>query len=138
VRDARARFTVPAETKERLLERFLEALGADDQAALLTLVADDATWTGDGGGKVPASRRVVVGADRVVRMLLGIERKWGAVVRHSVAWINGEPAIISHAGDHLVFTTSIETDGERLTAFYRVLNPDKLRHASGTTLRAHE
>ena len=33
---------------------------------------------------------------------------------------------------------SIETDGERLTAFYRVLNPDKLRHASADMIRTSE
>jgi RNA polymerase sigma-70 factor (ECF subfamily) len=132
VRDSKARFAVPLETKERLLEQLLAAIGADDQKALLALVADDATWTGDGGGKVSASRRVVVGASRIVRMLLGLERKWGSMVQHRVAWINGEPAIASHAGDRLVFTTSVETDGERFTAFYRVLNPDKLRHAEVT------
>ena len=131
VRDTKARFNVPAETKERLLERFLEALGADDQQTLLTLVASDATWTGDGGGKVPAGRRVVLGADRIVRLWLGIERKWRAVVYHRIGWINGEPALVTYAGDRLVCTTSIETDGERLTAFYRVLNPDKLRHVGG-------
>jgi hypothetical protein len=30
--------------------------------------------------------------------------------------------------DQLLFTTSAETDGERFVAFYRVLNPEKLRH----------
>jgi RNA polymerase sigma-70 factor (ECF subfamily) len=129
VRGARARFAVPAETKERLLERFLAALEADDRDALLALVSEDATWTSDGGGKVPATRRVVSGAVRVVRLLLGFERKGRGLVRHGVAWLNGEPAIVTHAGERLLFTTSVETDGERLVAFYRVLDPDKLRRA---------
>jgi RNA polymerase sigma-70 factor, ECF subfamily len=129
VRGTRARFTVPLETKERLLENLLAALEADDRDTLLGLVAEDATWTSDGGGKVAATRRVVVGGDRVVRLMLGVERKWHAAVRHRVAWVNGEPTIVTHTGNVLRCTTSIETDGERLTAFYRVLNPEKLRHA---------
>ena len=132
VRGARSRFAVPAETKERLLERFLAAIEADDQEALLALVAEDATWTADGGGRVSASRRTVVGADRIVRLLLGLERKWCVSMRHSVAWINGEPAILTHEGDSLRCTTSVETDGERLVAFFRVLNPEKLRHVEHT------
>ena len=131
VRSHRARFSVPPETHERLLERFLDALHADDQDALLELVTENATWASDGGGKVPSTRRVVHGAQRIVRLLLGLERKGRGVVRHSVAWVNGEPAILSHAGERLVYATSVETDGERLTAFYRVLNPDKLRHVEG-------
>ena len=133
VRSERTRFRVPAETHERLLERFLAALGADDQAAMLALVAEDATWTSDGGGKVSATRRVVRGADRIVRLVLGFERKGRGVVRHEVAWINGEPAIVTRAGSRLLFTTSAATDGERFLAFYRVLNPEKLRHAAEAT-----
>lgn len=126
VRGDRARFSVPAETRERLLERLLSALERGDRQELLALVAPDATWDSDGGGKVSATRRTVKGADRIVRMLLGFERKGRGLVRHSVAWVNGEPAIITHAGDRLLFTTSVATDGELLLAFYRVLNPDKL------------
>ena len=62
VRGERRRVRVPAETHERLLERFLAALHADDPDAMLALVAEDATWTSDGGGKVAATRRVVRGA----------------------------------------------------------------------------
>ncbi len=131
VRGRKARFVVPVETKERLLERFLAALHADDQQALLALVAEDATFTADGGGKVSAARNVLRGPMHIVRFVLGIEGKWGALTRHQVQWINGEPAIVTYAGSQLFCTTSVETDGERLTAFYRVLNPEKLRHAGG-------
>lgn len=131
VRGDRARFPVAPETTERLLERFLAALAADDQEALLAVVGPDATWTSDGGGKVAATRRMVRGADRVVRLVLGFDRKGRGLVRHELRWINGEPAIVTHAGNRILFTTSVDTDGERLTAFYRVLNPDKLRHVDG-------
>ena len=129
VRGERARFPVAPETKERLLEQFLAALRADDQDTVLALVAEDATWLSDGGGKVPATRRVVRGADRIARLLLSLERKGRGLVEHRVAWINGEPALVTYAGDRVLFTTSVATDGERLVEFYRVLNPEKLRHA---------
>ncbi|HEV7990333.1 MAG TPA: RNA polymerase sigma-70 factor [Gemmatimonadaceae bacterium] len=128
VRTERTRFTVAPETRERLVSRFLEAIRTEDRESLLALVAPDATWTSDGGGRVSAARRVITGRDRVVRLILGVERKWGALVRYEIAWINGEPALLSFAGDHLFATTSIDTDGERLTGFYRVLNPEKLRN----------
>jgi hypothetical protein len=66
-----------------------------------------------------------------VRLVLGFERKGRGMVRHAIAWINGEPAIVTHAEDRLLFTTSVETDGDRFVAFYRVLNPEELRHAEG-------
>jgi RNA polymerase sigma-70 factor (ECF subfamily) len=77
-----------------------------------------------------AARRVLHGSPRVSRFLLGIENKWGEGTRHELAWINGEPAVATYADDQLIITTSIETDGEHITALYRVLNPDKLKHAT--------
>jgi RNA polymerase sigma-70 factor (ECF subfamily) len=130
VRGERARFVVPAETTERLLEQFLAALRADNRDAMLSLLSEEATFVADSGGKVSAVRNVLHGALKIARLLLGVESKWGQTTRHAVEWINGEPAIVSYFGDQVFCTTSVESDGERLTAFYRVLNPEKLRHAS--------
>jgi RNA polymerase sigma-70 factor, ECF subfamily len=128
VRGDRIRYPVPAEAHQRLLERFLAALRTDDQEAMLALVAPDTTWTSDGGGKVPSTRRIVRGAARVVRLVLGFERKTFRTLRHELAWINGEPGIVTRHGGRVRFVTTAATDGERLVAFYRMLNPDKLRH----------
>lgn len=132
IRGDRIRQAISPATQEQLLERFLAALAADDQEALLTLIAEDATWMSDGGGKVPATRRVIFGAARIVRLLRGLERKGRGLVRHQVSWINGEPALLTFAGRRLLFATSVDSDGHRLQAFYRVLNPDKLRHAEAS------
>ena len=126
----RARFDVPVETKERLLDRFLAALHADDRDAMMAVIAEDATFAADGGGKVAAIRHVIQGAQKIARFLLAIESKWGRETRHVVQWINGEPAIVSYFGEQVFSTTSVESDGEHITAFYRVLNPEKLRHAA--------
>lgn len=128
VRQDRTRFPVSLETQERLVERFVAAVQSGDRDALLSIVAEDATWTSDGGGRVPATRNVLHGAMRIVRLVLGLERKAAGRLRHEVAWLNGEPAVASYVEDRLIFTTAVETDGERLVAFYRVLNPEKLRN----------
>jgi RNA polymerase sigma-70 factor (ECF subfamily) len=129
LREGRSRFVVSPEAKERLLRRFLVALESDDQNGMLALVADDATWTSDGGGRVRSARRVVRGAMRVVRLALGLERKWRPRVplRHELDWINGEPAVATYVGQALVSTMSIDVEGEQIAAFYRVVNPDKVR-----------
>jgi len=136
VRSERPRFQVSPESKHALLERFVRALEHEDRDALLAIVAPDATFISDGGGRVRAARRIIQGAPRVVRMLLGIQRKWGDV-RDTIAWLNGEPALVSHRGDQLVSTTSFDIDGDRIVGFYRVLNPEKLKgiqaaHASAS------
>jgi RNA polymerase sigma-70 factor (ECF subfamily) len=131
VRTERARFHVSLESKRELVERFVHALAHEDRDALLAVVAPDATFVSDGGGRVRAARRIIQGAPRIVRMLLGVQRKWG-VVRYEVAWLNGEPALLGHYGDQLFSATSFDVDGDRLVGFYRVLNPEKLRHARAT------
>jgi RNA polymerase sigma-70 factor (ECF subfamily) len=128
VRGDRVKYPVPAEAHQRLLERFLAALRTDDQEAMLALVAPDATWTSDGGGKVPSTRRIVRGAARVARLVLGFERKTLRTLRHELAWVNGEPAIVTRSAEGVRFITTAGTDGDRLVAFYRMLNPDKLRY----------
>lgn len=72
--------------------------------------------------------RIICGAARIVRLLRSLERKGEGMVHHRVAWLDGEPAIVCFQRERVAFTTSVETDGTRLTVFYRVLNPDKLRH----------
>ena len=131
VRSERARFASPPGARERLLHRFLAALEADDQEALLAVFAEDATFTSDGGGEAPAMRRTVVGADRVVRALLGFQRQGRGLVMHRVAALNGTVAIVTYLGDRVAFATFLEGDGEHVAAVYRVLNPAKLRHVGG-------
>jgi RNA polymerase sigma-70 factor, ECF subfamily len=128
VRAGQARFAAPRDAHGRLLARFVEAVHAGDRDALLAVLAPDATFTSDGGGKAGAARRVIHGADRVARLFLGIERKWSHLVTHRLAPVNGEPAIISEAMGRVIAVTAFASDGARLTDGFRVLNPDKLRH----------
>jgi RNA polymerase sigma-70 factor, ECF subfamily len=128
VRGGTARVTAPRDAHARLLSRFLDALHAGDRDALLAVFAPDATFVSDGGGKVSATRRQIAGADRIVRLFLGLERKWSHLVAHRTAWVNGEAAIVSEVGGRVLCVTAFASDGERLTAAFRVLNPDKLRH----------
>ena len=129
VRGGRARHAAPPDVHARLLDRFLAALAAGDRDGLLALLAPDATFTSDGGGKVPAARKVLADPERIVHLLLSLERKWGAVTTHRTGRVNGEPAVLTYAGAHLVYVTALATDGTHVTALYRVLNPDKLRWA---------
>ena len=68
VRGDRKRFDVTESAKAALLQRFIAAMEARDEQALLALFAPDATWTADGGGKTAAAPRPIVGADRIARL----------------------------------------------------------------------
>jgi RNA polymerase sigma-70 factor (ECF subfamily) len=127
VRGDRPRFTVSESTRLALLNQFVAAVNAHDQDALLALFAEDATWTTDGGGKVVAARRVVCGAERLTRFVLGIARHFQGQATYHVAPINGETGLIIRLHGHLDSILSIDTDGTRILALYNIRNPQKLR-----------
>jgi RNA polymerase sigma-70 factor (ECF subfamily) len=128
LRDGKPRFETSAEQQGELLQRFLDALAADDKDAMVALFAPDATFVSDGGGKVRAARRILEGPDRIARFLLGLEHKYRGLITHELAELNGQPALASYRNGALYFTTAFETDGERIIGAYRVLNPDKVAH----------
>ena len=128
VREGRPRFSPPADSQARLLQRFLDALAADDKEAMLALFAPDATFTGDGGGKVSAATKILEGRERITRLFIGLEHKYPGLFSHEIIELNGQPAIGSYHHGVIRLATMFETDGERILAVYRVLNPDKLAH----------
>jgi RNA polymerase sigma-70 factor (ECF subfamily) len=67
VREARPRFAVTAESRERLLEKFLAAAGAGDRKAVMALLAEEVEYTADGGGKVVAALKVLRGPESLGR-----------------------------------------------------------------------
>ncbi len=127
VRGDRKRFEATESAKATLLQRFMTAMEARDEQALLALFAPDATWTADGGGKAGAALLPIVGADRIAKLVLGLREKFWAVDRRfEVATVNGEFGLCIRDGHRLTATLSIATDGERILDVYAVVNPDKL------------
>jgi RNA polymerase sigma-70 factor (ECF subfamily) len=127
VRGSRKRFEADATTRMALLRRFMAAVEARDEQALVELFAPDATWTADGGGKVAASLRPIVGAGRIARVVVGISEKfWAPSWRLELATVNGETGLCIRDGGRLVAVMSIETDGEQILNVYAIVNPDKL------------
>jgi RNA polymerase sigma-70 factor (ECF subfamily) len=127
VRGDRKRFEVTDSARAILLQRFMAAVEARDEQAVLALFAPDATWTADGGGKTAAAPRPIVGAGRIARLVMGLRDKFWAVNRTmELTTVNGETGLSIRDGGRLTATMSIETDGDRIFAVYAVVNPDKL------------
>ena len=102
-------------------------LGYGGERYVWALLAADATFAGDGGGKVKATVRCVVGADRVGRLVVGIERKWmGADTRHDIVTVNGTPGLLTWRNGVPDAITSFHVEDGRIAAIYVVRNPDKL------------
>jgi RNA polymerase sigma-70 factor, ECF subfamily len=119
---------VDAATSAELTERFLTAAATGDMDGLLSMLAPDATWTADSGGKVSAARRPVVGAQKVAAAVIGLFRLGTKLpdVRMEMVTCNSAPAIVVYSGDHLEGVFTIELVDGKITHFYAMRNPDKL------------
>jgi RNA polymerase sigma-70 factor (ECF subfamily) len=123
----RPRVQVSAAARAALVEALVRAIRARDEATLVRLVGEGATWTTDGGGKARAARKVVRGADRIVRLLLGLSRRYLPFVELRTVDVNGEPGLALLADGRVGAVWSIRTDGLRVLDVFVVMNPDKLR-----------
>jgi RNA polymerase sigma-70 factor (ECF subfamily) len=127
VRADRRRFDVTESQKMDLLQRFMTALEARDEQALVSLFAPDATWTADSGGRTAAAPYPIEGAERIAKLVVGLRQKfWAADRVMEIATVNGEAGLSVRDGNRLIAAVSIATDGARILAVYVVLNPDKL------------
>jgi RNA polymerase sigma-70 factor (ECF subfamily) len=131
VRRPRKRFAPTERAKAHLLEKFAAAVKAKDERGLLALFAADATWTADGGGKTAAAPHPIAGAERIVKLVLGLREKyWHDQRTLDVTTVNGEPALRVQDAGRLTSVIAIDTDGDRIVAAYVIVNPDKLAAAA--------
>ncbi len=112
-----------------LTEQFMTAASTGDVDGLMALLAPDATWTADSGGKASAARRPVVGARKVAAILAALFRVAAERmpnVRFETAVYNSSPAMVVYNGDELEGVFLIEIADGKISNFYAMRNPDKL------------
>ena len=112
-----------------MAERFFAAL-AGDVADIAAVLAEDVVLHGDGGGKVPAIARPLVGVERVSRAFWGWATQsfaWDA--RIEIRMVNGQPGgVILTADGGIVGVIALDIADGRVREIRNVLNPDKLDH----------
>jgi hypothetical protein len=87
------------------------------------MLAPDVVLIADGGGLVPAARKPLIGAERVVAFLARVADLSNLVA--TTAWFNGMPgARFNVAGDDTAVSLVVE-DG-LITRIYAIRNPNKL------------
>ena len=129
-RGPRSDVAAPASQREVLL-RFTEALKNGDAGALTDLLTEDVGFWSDGGGKVAAARRPLVGRAEVLNFLVGLHRTaiaHGAYADASLvlAEVNDEPALLIRVGGRLESVFVLSVAEGRITALRVARNPDKL------------
>jgi RNA polymerase sigma-70 factor (ECF subfamily) len=124
------RFEASIPARDELARRFFAACERADLDALVQLLAEDATFIGDGGGKATAVLQPVLGRDRVARLLQGIFTKGRQLEgRIQPALVNGQPgALLFDREDRLVSVLALDIADGAVLAVRSVVNPDKLAH----------
>ena len=128
LRDSRPRFTVSRRESEEVVQRFRHACVTGNVDELMAVLHADATLVSDGGGKVAAATRPLLGADRVAKFVLGYAGKlhWSESDFQLVT-VNGTPGLLMRHPIAGTGTYSFDIVDGRIRAIYVVRNPDKLR-----------
>lgn len=126
----RPRFTASHEEHDALVQRFVAACERGTMDELVELLAENAAFYGDGGGKVAAVPEPIVGRERVVRLLTGlINRARQRNLRIRAEKVSGQAgAVVVDANDKVVNVVSFDVRDGAVSSIWSVVNPDKLRH----------
>jgi RNA polymerase sigma-70 factor, ECF subfamily len=129
--EGRPRYEVDAARHEELTERFLRACMTGDVDGLAGMLAEDVELVTDGGGRVRAVRKPVVGRDKVGRVLVTImqpDRTAGVAAIRPVL-VNGRPGRVAVDADGAaVAVLELDAADGLVRAVRLVVNPEKLAH----------
>ncbi|TWA64066.1 RNA polymerase sigma-70 factor (ECF subfamily) [Azospirillum baldaniorum] len=130
IQAARPRFLVTEAHGLEIAAAFFAASCDGDMDRLRLLLADDVIASADGGGRVPASQRPLIGIDEVMARHVQLAQEFNQspslLIRY--AMIDGLPGFISVEGGRIVQTTALHIEQGKIVAIYITRNPDKVRH----------
>ncbi|MFC9996833.1 RNA polymerase sigma factor SigJ [Nocardia sp. NPDC127526] len=129
VQARRTRFgPVDSERTAELTAQFMTAATTGDLDGLLSMLAPNAAWTTDSGGKVSAVSLRTEGAQAVAALLARFFRMLGRApgVRIDPVTYNHAPALAISYRDRLEATIVLEFADGKIANLYCTRNPDKL------------
>lgn len=112
---------------QALLEAFSAASKTGDLARLVNYLNEEIMLYADGGGKVSAATKPIVGKNHVMKYIEGLAKKGFLAQGFSPAIINGEPGFTMLSDNGTVTAVVVmEISETQIQSLYVVLNPDKL------------
>jgi RNA polymerase sigma-70 factor (ECF subfamily) len=135
--ERRPRFEVDRDHQEELTTQFLRAISEGDMPGLISTLSDDVTIYSDGGGKVHAARKPVIGRDKVALFLTRIQRLAPAGTTIRIEAVNGQPAVVTLIDGALFSVMNFDFTASGIRTVYIVLNPDKLQRLAAALPGEH-
>ena len=131
VGDRTPRYEATPESHRELVQRFFAAAEDGDLAGLESLLASGVVMRGDGGGKVPALGRTVLGRQRVAKTLVNGTRAYQRLPGVSIrlVQVNGGPgALYVDQDERILAVVALHIIGQEISSVDAIVNPDKLVH----------
>ncbi|WP_310618690.1 RNA polymerase sigma factor SigJ [Flexibacterium corallicola] len=127
VGESRAKYTPSLDKQREYLVAFKRAVTTGDESALSAVLTEDIQLRADGGGKVVAASKPLVGKKSVIKFLLQVLHKAWADDHLYVEEFNGLLGlrVVSPDGLRAIVSFGAGENG-RLEHIYIVRNPDKL------------
>ncbi|WP_074999210.1 sigma-70 family RNA polymerase sigma factor [Streptomyces qinglanensis] len=113
-----------------LVESFVAAAREGDLRRLERLLTEDVVSYADGGGRISAARRPILGRAKVARYLAGGLARFAAAAVLVPCEVNGGPALLALAEDGLLGVVTLEVAQERISALRICVSPDKIAYAA--------
>jgi RNA polymerase sigma-70 factor (ECF subfamily) len=135
IEDDKPRFEASRQQRLELAEKFLAAAQGGDMDGLVSLLAGDVAFYGDGGGIATALPHPMFGRERVALFLLGLMRRGRTLDIESVpVLVNGQPGVLTRDAEGRVISVfGLDIADGQVQAIRSVVNPQKLTHLGPTS-----
>lgn len=126
----RPRFSASPTQHQTILATFMQTLINGDFESMVQLLTEDALATSDGGGKVTAATRPIVGRERVAKFLFGLHRSYTPTMQTEVTTLNACPGLIIRDQGVIRVAMIFELHHSQIQAIRIIVNPEKLVYLS--------
>ncbi len=105
---------------------FVSLISQGDVEGLITLFNDEISLLGDGGGKVPALGKPLMGKEKIAQFFIKLIRSAKSPVSFSFTEVLSQPAIVICLNGELTCIQILSIHKDKISKVFAVLNPDKL------------
>jgi RNA polymerase sigma-70 factor (ECF subfamily) len=117
---------VDAVEQRRLLDTFLAAAQKGELASLEALLAPDVVSYADGGGLVRAAVKLIIGRERVVKLVSAVAKHFWRGVTVSIVQANGQACGLVSRDGNAVALVAVGASEEGIDEIMWVMRPSKL------------
>lgn len=126
LQEGRARQQVSQQQHSQLLTQFAQAATNGDFRALRATLADEASFIGDGGGKVTSFAHPLLGGQRIAQLFYATWLRFGGGVELRAVQVNDRMGLVRFINGALESVQSFDTEGGLISAIHVQRNPEKL------------